>query len=302
MVHRSLHIGINYTGSQNQLAGCINDARDWHGLFSSICAESAQLLEQSATKAGIVSAISSVLSKLGAGDTAIITFSGHGTYIPDRNRDEADGRDEALCPFDLTRNLLLDDELRDLLSQRVAGSRVLLITDCCHSGTMMRAPAAIVVDSPIPAGVPRYVPFADLTTCMCADAVDRITTQAKAARTRAAIDDPGLVHWSGCKDTEVSYDATIGGRSCGVFSNAALKVLAQHHGKFLKHDTVAALVQAVLPNQRFPQSPQFNGDLSLYVPGFEPMPLVGPNPLPLPSQVFRGTLDDGRKFNLEIGG
>jgi hypothetical protein len=34
------------------------------------------------------------------GDTVIIFFSGHGLQIPDDNGDEADGKDEVICPYD----------------------------------------------------------------------------------------------------------------------------------------------------------------------------------------------------------
>jgi hypothetical protein len=48
-----------------------------------------------------------------SGDTLVITYSGHGTWVPDSSGDEPDGRDEALCPHDIaTAGPLLDDEIR----------------------------------------------------------------------------------------------------------------------------------------------------------------------------------------------
>lgn len=290
MPNHLLTIGLNYTGSQNQLAGCLNDARDWHARFSPLCASSTQLLEQQANKAGMVSAIAEVLRKVGIGDWAIITYSGHGTYIPDQSGDEADRRDEALCPFDLNKNLLLDDELRDLLTYRPPGSRVLLITDCCHSGTMARG-----LDE---RGSPRYVPFSDLTCCMCTEAVDRITTQAKTGRSRARSVDTGLVHLSGCQDDQVSYDATIGGRACGAFTYYALAALKARTTPGLTFGEWRDLVRPYLPSSRYPQSPGFSGDLAAVVPGFEAA-AVAP---PLPAQTtFEGVTSDGRKIRGTIG-
>ena len=43
------------------------------------------------------------------GDVALLHYSGHGSNVPDDNSDEADGRDEILCPADLD----WDDPLRD---------------------------------------------------------------------------------------------------------------------------------------------------------------------------------------------
>jgi len=292
-----LAIGLNYAGTNNALRGCVNDAQAWMQQFGPIAQSQFMLTETEATKAGIVSAIAHTLSKLAAGDTAIITYSGHGTYIPDQSGDETDRRDEALCPYDLNKNLLLDDELRDLLSQRAAGSRVLLITDCCHSGTMTRD---VGLDTPDLSGLPRYVPFAELTECMCAETVDRITSQARAARSiEAPVDQTDLIHLAGCRDDQVSYDATIGGKACGAFTYFAIKALQARQSKGLTFaEWRDAVTPARLPSAQYPQSPVFNGPLSLIVPGFE---LDLPQTQSPGSQVFAGKLDDGRKFELRIG-
>lgn len=286
MANHLLAIGLNYTGTANALRGCVNDAREWFAQFGPICETKRTLLEAEATRAGMVSAITDTLRRLAAGDTAIVTYSGHGTYIPDRTGDEQDGRDEALCPWDLNRNLLLDDELRDLLSQRAPGSRVLLITDCCHSGTMTRD---FVADSPEPLATPRYIPFAELTNDMCQETVARIVAQAREARTREVVNDQtDLIHLAGCRDDQVSYDATIGGKACGAFTHYAIKALEARQSKGLTFaEWRDAVTPARLPSGQYPQSPQFNGDLSGVVPGFE----VGPS-LPATSE---GTLTLGGK-------
>lgn len=275
MVTRSLHIGINYERTNNALRGCINDARDWANHFRPIVGEPATLLEEKATKAGISNAITNLLKGLAAGDSAIITFSGHGTYIPDQTGDEADRRDEALCPYDLNKSLLLDDELFALLSECPQGARVLLITDCCHSGTMSRS-GQVESDG---RSTPRYIPFAELTECMCGAAVDKIQGDARRARARSRVRSrgpltiPGLVHWSGCKDDEVSFDATINGRACGAFSNAALAILNSGLPRGTTHEVIQRLMASRLPSRNYRQSPQFNGYLGLVVPGFE-LPMV----------------------------
>lgn len=299
MTVKALCIGINYTGSGNDLAGCINDAKDWAAQFAPI-ASVTQLLEQSATRAGIVGAIKATLGSLVAGDSAIITFSGHGTHITDTTHDETDGRDEALCPFDLRKNLLLDDDLKLLLADRAANTRVLLITDCCHSGTMTRDAAVH--------GQARYVPFAQIAAYMGDTAVGRIVKLVRQARARwrgtrsRETRDDGLVHWAACTDVEVSFDATINGRPCGAFTNAALKILRAYRNQYLKYDTIAQLMPTYLPSRQYPQTPQFSGDLTLFVPGYEPPAPAGPPPVAAPVlQVLRGILEDGRKFKLEIG-
>lgn len=264
MANHGLFIGINYTGTNNALRGCINDAKDWQAYFAPHLKSDAMLLEQTATKANIIAEMSKVLAKLTANDTAIITFSGHGTHIPDQSGDETDRRDEVLCPWDMNRNLLLDDELRDILSQRADFSRVLLITDCCHSGTMTR--------NSEDRGAARYIPFAELTCCMCSEVVDRITAQARAARFFARATDAGMAHLSGCQDDQVSYDATIAGKACGAFTYYALAALKARKTPGMTYGEWKEAVRPYLPSNRYPQSPGFAGDLSAVVPGFESGP------------------------------
>jgi len=280
MANHLLAIGINYTGTNNALRGCINDARDWAAFFQPVCDSVTPLHEQLATKANIVAEVAKVLGRLTANDTAIITFSGHGTHIPDKSGDEADRRDEALCPWDMNRKLLLDDELYDLLRQRADFSRVLLITDCCHSGTMTR--------NTEDRGAARYVPFAELTCCMCSDAVDRITSQAKAAHSFARATDSGLIHLSGCQDDQVSYDATIAGKACGAFTHYALAALKARKTPGMTYGEWKEAVRPYLPSNRYPQSPGFSGDMAAVVPGFEVATAA-----PAPSAV--GTLTLGGK-------
>jgi len=275
-----LAIGLNYSGSQHALRGCINDANDWVNYFRPSLASAPVLLtEQKATKAVIVSELGKILGQLQPGDTGIVTYSGHGTYIPDTSGDETDRRDEALCPWDMDRNLLLDDELQEILRNRADGSRVLLITDCCHSGTMTRN-----VDQE--RGAARYVPFAELTCCMCSESVDRITRRARAKRFRST--DTGLTHWSGCQDDQVSYDATIAGKACGAFTYYALAALKARKTPGMNSEEMKAAVRPYLPSNRYPQSPQFSGDLAAIIPGFEP---AAP---PSAAETFTATTSKGR--------
>jgi hypothetical protein len=73
------------------------------------------------------------------GDVVVITYSGHGTWVPDSDGDEPDRRDEALCPWDVReKGPLLDDNLFEIFSERERGVRLVMISDSCHSGTVAR--------------------------------------------------------------------------------------------------------------------------------------------------------------------
>lgn len=158
MSRTALCIGINnYPGTQMDLQGCVNDAADWSQVLTARGVAVTTLLDAAATKAAMVTALSALIAGGVAGDSLVITFSGHGTYQPDADGDEADGLDEALCPHDIqTRGeALVDDELRAIFAAGEPGVRVLLIADSCHSGTVSRAaPAEPEADAPRPRFLP----------------------------------------------------------------------------------------------------------------------------------------------------
>lgn len=109
------------------------------------------LINEQATKAGIIKAIEELKSKLKSGDIVVIHYSGHGQQIFDDNGDEIDGKDEALVPFDAWvkytfnykgENHLRDDELGNIIAnfRNTLGSKgqLLFILDSCHSGSTTR--------------------------------------------------------------------------------------------------------------------------------------------------------------------
>jgi|GEM_PF-2563315 len=113
------------------------------------------LLDKEATKQGIMAALKRLADQAQAGDQLFILFSGHGQQISDNNewRDEPDGYDECLIPYDCpyydstktyTGDLhLRDDELYQalLLIRQKAGikGQVFVALDACHSGSANRA-------------------------------------------------------------------------------------------------------------------------------------------------------------------
>ena len=140
MSKKALCIGINdYPGTANDLSGCVNDANDWSIELAKHGFAVTKMLDGQATRAAMTTAIGALISAARAGDTLLITYSGHGTWVPDSSGDEPDGRDEALCPYDIgTAGPLLDDEIRTLFRSIGAGVRILLISDSCHSGSVTR--------------------------------------------------------------------------------------------------------------------------------------------------------------------
>jgi len=92
-----------------------------------------------ATKAGVEAALADIGRRAKPGDTVFFYFSGHGSYVPDKDGDEADGDrlDEVLLPYDAVLGredtYIIDDYLGWLVS-RISANSVAIIIDSCHSG------------------------------------------------------------------------------------------------------------------------------------------------------------------------
>jgi len=251
----ALCIGINdYPGTDSDLAGCVNDAHDWTALLQGRGFAVRQLIDAQATKAAMVAQIGGLIDAAGSGDTVVITYSGHGTWLPDTSGDEADGRDEALCPHDIAEgNALVDDELATLFGARAAGVRIVLISDSCHSGSVIRSAA----DQARP-GEPRrrFLPPA----VWLGDAVSRLQAPPRwvaGGLSRVG----GDLLLAGCLDTEFSYDTQFGGRPSGAFTHYALKAL----GRLPADATYQQWFRAIrndLPSTALPQTPQILGSRS----------------------------------------
>src|SRR5215213_8831271 len=99
MAKSALCVGINdYPGTDMDLSGCVNDARDWQALLEKRGYTVTHLYDAEATRARIVAALKTLLDDAADGDSLVFTFSGHGSWLPDDDSDEADKRDEMMCP------------------------------------------------------------------------------------------------------------------------------------------------------------------------------------------------------------
>lgn len=97
------------------------------------------------TKDNVGDALEAVIDACEEGDFFIYYYSGHGTQVPDKDGDEADGKDEALCLVDGDTGqigydtVMIDDDFCDIVTTALAEKPwlpSLIITDCCHSGTI----------------------------------------------------------------------------------------------------------------------------------------------------------------------
>ena len=159
---RALLMGLNYLGTENELGGCINDARNLRTLlverFAYRQSEITEMTDEAEdhrnvpTRANIEAAMERLLDGVERDNVAElwISFSGHGSHIADDASgsgagagDERDGRDETLVPLDYAESgMILDDQWKTYLHRIPPSCKVFCLFDCCHSGTMGDLPFA----------------------------------------------------------------------------------------------------------------------------------------------------------------
>jgi hypothetical protein len=133
----ALLIGTNYVGSSNQLGGCLADVAHWKDFASSRGYTCTVVAGQAASRRMMLAVLDELVRTANA--DLIFQFSGHGTQVPDRNGDEQDGRDEAICPDDFrSAGVIIDDELNETFANLATDSRLVVILDSCHSGSGVR--------------------------------------------------------------------------------------------------------------------------------------------------------------------
>ncbi len=171
------------------------------------------LLTEKATRAGFRAAFGSAAKRLKTGDFLFLTYSGHGGQLPDLNGDEDDGLDETWCLFD---GQLVDDEIYDMLAMLAPGVRVLVLSDSCHSGSVLKD-AAILAAATQKENATRY-------RAMPRDIVSKVYFANKSfyddilKRTdfkgKGGVKAPALLI-SGCQDNQLSSDGPFNGLFTG---------------------------------------------------------------------------------------
>jgi hypothetical protein len=232
----SLHIGLNavdpdaYEGWDGQLAGCVNDANSMKQIASDAGYETKQLITQKATRAAVSDAISTAAKTLGKDDIFLLTYSGHGGQVPDSNGDEPDHKDETWVLFD---GELVDDQLYELYTQFKPGVRVFVLSDSCHSGTVVRAmydrTAPIEAEFGLRPNRPFRSKLIDPATQAKVIKKHAADFQKIQDATKAAVrstPEATVLLISGCQDNQLSSDGDVN----GLFTENLIK--AWNKGKF----------------------------------------------------------------------
>lgn len=253
-MRRALCVGINdYPVANADLKGCVNDARAWAEVLKDHFAfprgDVELLLNRKATKKGILKGLDSLLAGAKKGDVLVFTVSAHGTYVVDSSGDE--NYDEAICPWDMKTDLILDDELRELFQALPTGCRVTVVSDSCFSGTLLLAiPGITTPDDRRKRFIrPKVLGLPELPDVMLAE-----PEPFPESRMREVL-------ISACNDHEEALDARFGHVYHGAMTYFALDILRTADYRITYQALWDALVVR-LEQEGFAQEPQVEGKAS----------------------------------------
>ncbi|KAG9451486.1 hypothetical protein H6P81_011451 [Aristolochia fimbriata] len=149
---RAVLCSVSYRSQRCELKGTSNDVncmrallRDKFG-FPNDCilvlSEDEVNAVRKPTKQNIRNAMRWLVQGTRQGDSLVFHFSGFGVQQQDKDGDEVDGYDEAICPMDYqTAGTIVDDEINDVLVRPLPrGAKLHAVIDASHSGTVLDLP------------------------------------------------------------------------------------------------------------------------------------------------------------------
>ena len=229
-----LSFAINdYPGTDNDLNGCIPDQNNVKSTFKRLfpAFKSMLIADSQTTIYAFTSNLRKKIEALLPGDTMLVHYSGHGTYVRDRSGDEEDGYDEALFLYD---GALIDDDINEILQGIPDGAIVVVMLDSCFSGTATRS---------VKKGKNRFV------------ITEGVPAPGKVKSKLAKSGDMKWITFSGSGENQTSADAYINGSYNGAFTYFAMKYLEPG----ITYDQWHRIVKIALADAGFSQIPQIEG-------------------------------------------
>lgn len=160
---KAVSIAIRYAeGKEGELKGTWADQESmcdlWKKYFGLSDADIVKLRDDGKhtdpTKDNIEKALKTLREDVRATDRLFVHFSGHGGMRTDYSGEEKDRKDETICPVDYkdpkynqkkAEGHISDDELLKIFKDIPKGSSLLMLLDCCNSGTGLDLPCVAKV-------------------------------------------------------------------------------------------------------------------------------------------------------------
>ena len=193
----TLSIGTNYLGTMSELAGCVNDANDLYSLCKPKVKTATKLIGTKADRQGMVDTFRKVRYRLEKpGDLLFVSLSSHGT-----NEDGCQG----VVGNDF--EVIWDYEMDAAIVDRLAGTYVVFLLDCCHADGLKKGR---VIGVHMPGPSQKSIP---IERCKSHPRLEANTSRAKV--------DCGFI--AGCLEGGYSYDGRFNGRPNGALTYYTLR-------------------------------------------------------------------------------
>jgi hypothetical protein len=232
---KGILIGLNYPNSHYSLNGCVNDVKNGDTFLKAHGYESRFLADEDVSdRYDVLEALEEL--KNSNSKFLFFHYSGHGTQVDDKDKDELDGKDETV--YSKNGHMITDDEINAKLAQFSADKVVVLVFDCCHSGTIADLPYIATAYDP---GVK----------------VEKVKKDIKAK----------VICVSGCRDSQTSADITERGLSYGALSSTLYSILRKNEAekKVVTWRQLYDILLVEMTKKRYAQIPQLTAsDASLF--------------------------------------
>ncbi|KAI0033065.1 peptidase C14, caspase domain-containing protein, partial [Vararia minispora EC-137] len=281
---KALCIGVNYFGTNAELRGCINDARNIQRFLVQnygynekdmvMLTDDARDPRSVPTKENIVRAMQWLVQGAQPNDALFFHYSGHGGQTKDLDGDEADGYDEVIYPVDFKQaGHIVDDMMHDIMVRPLPpGCRLTAIFDSCHSGSALDLPYIYSTEGKIKepnlaaeagqgllSAVSSYARgdmsavFSSVSTLLKSATGSEKRANERAKRTKTSPAD--VISWSGCKDSQTSADAVEAGTATGAMSFAFISALG--HNPEQSYQQLLVTIRGIL-RSKYSQRPQLS--------------------------------------------
>ena len=250
---RALLVGINYRGTSSKLHGCINDIKNVKEMLmkNGYKEENIRMMSDDHTELPTKHKIAMGLIWLMKNETnkqmeLFFHYSGHGSWVYDKNGDEKDGRDECLVPIDYKRNgMLYDDEIKVIVEDNLtSNSKLFSLVDACHSSTIF-----------------------DLRYNLMCEKIhkdsDKIGTEFKIETHKYDGEIKGqLIVFSGCEDQQTSAEAWIERKSQGAMTYALTETMRKHNFDLTYEDLIKGIYE-IVKGGNYTQSPTLSSNKTI---------------------------------------